>query len=88
MITIPMTVSATTAEIDIGISPSLVPIAMTVNATQSDAGKYTGEYVVTPSDEQQTLETAGKILKQNVVIEPIPQNYGLITWSGLGIRVS
>ena len=88
MIKIPMTVSATTAEIDIGITHSLVPIEMTVNAIQSDANKYTGEYAVTPSAEQQILETAGKVLKENVVVEPIPQNYGLITWSGLGIRVS
>lgn len=88
MIAVPMTVSAQNVEIAVGIAPSLVPIAMTVNATQSDAGRYSGEYTVVPSPVRQTLSTAGKVLREDVVVEPIPQNYGLITWSGLGIRVS
>lgn len=88
MITIPMTVAASNAEIQIDIAQSLVPIEMTVNATQSEAGKYTGEYIVTPSAVQQTLETAGKILRENVIVEPIPSNYGLITWNGSTLLVS
>lgn len=88
MITIPMTAAASNAEIQIDIAQSLVPIEMTVNATQSDAHTYHGAYTVTPSEERQTLETAGCVLREDVIIEPIPSNYGLITWNGLGIRVS
>lgn len=37
-----------------------------------DAEHYTGEYIVTPDTESQTLETAGKLLDDNVTIKEIP----------------
>lgn len=49
---------------------------------------YTGPYSVIPSAEAQTLDTNGLRMTDNITIEPIPSNYGLITWSGPGIRVS
>ena len=49
---------------------------------------YTGEYTVTPTEEIQTLATAGKTMRQNVTVEAIPSNYGLITWNGSTILVS
>ena len=51
-------------------------------------GNYSGPYEVTPSEETQTLGTAGKTLNANVIIKPIPSNYGLITWNGSVITVS
>lgn len=53
-----------------------------------DVQTYTGEYEVTPSAEEQTLETTGLRLTQPVVVKPIPQNYGLITWNGSFLTVS
>lgn len=49
---------------------------------------YTGEYTVTPSAETQTLQTDNLRMTDNITIEPIPQNYGLITWNGSIITVS
>lgn len=49
---------------------------------------YEGAYSVTPSASEQVLETAGRILAQNVTISPIPSNYGLITWDGAILTVS
>lgn len=49
---------------------------------------YTGDYEVTPSDETQTLETEGMRLTRPITVNPIPQNYGLITWNGSVITVS
>lgn len=49
---------------------------------------YTGETEITPTSEIQVLETAGKKLKQNLVVNPIPSNYGLITWNGSVLTVS
>lgn len=49
---------------------------------------YTGEYTVTPSAETQTLETNGLRMTDNITINPIPSNYGLITWNGSTITVS
>lgn len=54
--------------------------------TMSDA--YDGPYEVTPSPETQVLRTAGKGMGENVIINPIPNNYGLITWNGSTITVS
>lgn len=53
-----------------------------------DAEYYEGEYNVTPTTEAQTLKTANKLMIENVVINPIPKNYGLITYNGFGITVS
>ena len=51
-------------------------------------GDYEGSYEVTPSAEQQTLGTAGRTLSFDVVVNPIPSNYGLITYNGSTITVS
>ena len=49
---------------------------------------YTGTYEVTPSDQTQTLSTNGKKMTADVVVNPIPNNYGLISWDGTVITVS
>lgn len=53
-----------------------------------DRDPYTGSYEVTPSEETQTLETKNLRMTDNVTINPIPSNYGLITWNGTFITVS
>ena len=53
-----------------------------------DRDPYTGAYEITPSGETQTLETENKRMTGNVTINPIPSNYGLITWNGAFITVS
>lgn len=52
-----------------------------------DVQTYTGEYEVTPSAETQTLNTDGLRLTRNVTVNPIPQNYGLITYNGAVLTV-
>ena len=49
---------------------------------------YEGRYTVTPTAETQILETKHYRMTENIVINPIPSDYGRITWSGAGIRVS
>lgn len=51
-------------------------------------GDYSGAYSVIPSQAQQTLPTSGKICEMDIVVEPIPSNYGLITWNGSTLTVS
>ena len=51
-------------------------------------GDYDGPYQVTPNNQTQVLATQGKHLANNVVIDPIPSNYGLITWNGSVLTVS
>lgn len=49
---------------------------------------YEGAYEVTPSEETQTLETDSLYMRGDIVIHPIPSNYGLITWNGSTLTVS
>ena len=50
--------------------------------------EYHGEYSVTPSAEAQTLHTTNRILVQDITINPVPNNYGLIGWDGSTLTVS
>lgn len=49
---------------------------------------YTGEYEFTPSSETQTIPIYNKIASADIVINPIPSNYGLISWNGSTLTVS
>ena len=53
-----------------------------------DAEIYTGDTDITPSDTVRTLLTNGKMLLADITIEPIPSNYGRITWNGSVLTVS
>ena len=53
-----------------------------------DVPVYQGATEITPSQETQVLETYGCIVPENITVNPIPQNYGLITWNGATLTVS
>ena len=50
--------------------------------------EYSGNYEIEPSENYQTIPMEGLRATHNVVIDPIPNNYGLITYDGTGITVS
>lgn len=49
---------------------------------------YEGPYEATPTQFTQTLSTEGFTMAQDVIIHPIPSNYGLITYNGSILTVS
>ena len=49
---------------------------------------YEGDYVITPGAESVVMETKDLLMAQNVTINPVPSNYGLITWDGATLTVS
>ena len=49
---------------------------------------YKGSYIVTPSEDVQILHTEGLVMNDDVTIDKIPDNYGLITWNGTILTVS
>lgn len=53
-----------------------------------DRDPYEGDYIIIPSAEKQILQTKYLRMTDNVTINPIPQNYGLITWNGSFLTVS
>lgn len=59
-----------------------------IKVTEHDLPVYTGQTEVTPSEDVQTLRTANMAVLQNIVINPIPSNYGRITWNGSTLTVS
>lgn len=59
-----------------------------INVTIIDTPEYQGVYTVTPSAHPQTLLTADLKCTQDIIVNPIPSNYGLITWNGTAITVS
>ena len=72
-------VAENSVEVSFGVSTQIVT---------STVPDYDGPYEFTPSPELQTIETNGFRMTDNVTINPIPSNYGLITWNGAFITVS
>ena len=90
MITVPMQVSAASVSVPVSVTDDGVNIAVSIGAayTMVEGDPYSGPYTVTPGRNAQVLETRGKIMTENVTVEPIPQNYGLVTWNGSILTIS
>lgn len=63
-------------------------VGTVTKVVEHDLPTYTGETVVTPSTTEQVLNTAETVVARNIIINPIPSNYGLITWNGSTLTVS
>ena len=85
-----LTVSESVQQFDVTVSENNIPFAITVITpiVASVIQNYDGSYEFTPSADEQTVQTRGKRLTQDITINPIPNNYGLITWNGSIITVS
>lgn len=77
------------ANVDI-INPALSVVAEYYTPVRSYAGVeyFEGPYEYTPTRETQTVPIQGKVAANNITINPIPSNYGLITWDGRALTVS
>lgn len=65
-----------------------IPLSLEeVRVSYIERPAYTGAYAVTPTQETQVLPVNAKRMTDDITINPIPSNYGLITWNGLGIRI-
>lgn len=58
------------------------------NLFELPENQYEGSYVFTPSSQTQYAPTAYMTLLGDIKINPIPSNYGLITYDGTIITVS
>lgn len=52
------------------------------------AAEYDGPYEVTPSSEPQVLQTQFLKMAHDVIVNPIPSNYGRVEWNGVALTVS
>lgn len=88
-----VTATEATQKVDVSEAPDTVtargaPETVEVVSGVSDHPTYEGSYEVTPSTSAQTIDTASKVMARNLVVNPIPSNYGLITWDGTKLTVS
>ena len=63
-------------------------IGGTMTIPQRITDEFGGPYVYTPTAEEQTILIKNKTAVDNITINPIPSNYGLITWNGSTLMVS
>lgn len=56
--------------------------------SSTDAEIYKGDYVYTPTEKAQTVRISHMLASRDIVINPIPSNYGRITWNGSTLTVS
>ena len=73
------------------------PLAVSVSTTaspqvevsRSDAIPiYSDGYTVTPGEKAITINCSGKRMSQDIIVSPIPSNYGRVEWNGVALRVS
>jgi len=93
VIRIPMTISGNTAPIKVSVNSGARSISMGVTSETNvtiigEFPDYDGPTTVTPSAEQQVLSTNEHLMRDDIIIGPIPENYGLITWNGSVLTVS
>ena len=74
--------------VEINTGGLAIGTGMPVARDYEERDPYEGEYTITPSTETQVLSTRNLRMTDNVTVEPIPQNYGLITWNGSTLTVS
>lgn len=48
---------------------------------------YQGDYEFTPAEDEQIINIKGHSAKENIIIKPIPSNYGRIIYNGTYIRI-
>lgn len=59
-----------------------------VRVVTADAEEYEGPYEATPTSEPQTFTTTARLMARDFVVNPIPSNWGLISWNGSVLTVS
>lgn len=82
-------------EINIGIVPAVsasirepAVVSFDIDASHgSSLPEYKGETVVVPSEEEQILKTGGHTVNDDIVIKPIPSNWGKISYNGAFLMI-
>ncbi len=69
------------------VTASSPPSTIEVVSGIAPGRPYSGGYEVAPTSERQVLHTALCTLTEDLVIDPIPDNYGLIEWDGSVLTV-
>lgn len=77
-----------TVNINVNAAGAGITLGTPVARDFVDRDPYTGSYEITPSAETQILETRNLRMTDNITVNPIPSNYGLVEWDGSVMRIS
>lgn len=88
-ILVPMTVSSTQVTYAMDVESSECSLSMTVGTSINYVRGHFQEKEATPTQETQILLPDDNFdALSKVTVNPIPSNYGLITWNGAYLTVS
>ena len=87
---VPMTIAESAVEFQVDAQANAVSLAVGVGLAinVSTFPDYDGAYEFTPTDSEQTIAIENMVARQNIIINPIPNNWGRITWNGAVLTVS
>lgn len=89
-LTVPLTLEDITCRFELEVSETEVSfdgsVEQSINFDPHPV--YTGATSVNPGPNAVTLQTAGKILNANIVIQPVSSRWGRISWNGSYLTVS
>ena len=86
-----MTVDTSKKVFEFSIEQTCETYEMTQDAVFNvtvNTNPYEGDYEFTPSSETQTIAIKNLMATDDIIINPIPNNYGLIGWNGSFLTVS
>ena len=89
-ITVPVTLSASRTTIPVSMASNTVTVGMMLGVVVNVVGadNYEGSYEWTPTAGTQTIPIEGLRAMQDITINPIPSDWGHITWNGSVLTVS
>lgn len=70
------------------ISTSFQKVSGNIKFGGTIANYYEGPYEFIPTQEEQLIEIDGLTARENIVVKPIPHNYGKIEWNGSYLYIS
>ena len=89
-----MTAVSSGATVEVVVPRTVVEVAQAREAVEVRTGildilaPYQGDYEVAPAEEAQVLPTTGRGMERDIVVLPIPSNYGLVTRVGANLVIT
>lgn len=89
MNTIPIEIQVEPNEYDVQIDGAIeiVPVELDTKIVLVGGEHYHGPYEFTPTNRQQVIPIGGQVADLNIVINPIPSNYGKVSWNGSFLKI-
>lgn len=87
---LPADVSISNVQIhaNVGTSNAEIPAEIGVAFVKGTGRPYTERYEATPTNEVQVFHTKGLTMNKNFIVNPIPSNYGFVTYNGSTITIT